>query len=186
MRQGTTLERLGELDAAEQAYTQAVDARPDLLAPYMSLGHLARIQKDYDSALLRYRQAESVRPDSGEPLHFQGRVFYELGDFETAAKYFDLARQKDPNSAGALYYLALCSYELGDEEEAIGLMRQAMDLYLEVESFTGYPWRWAVILGDWLVEQGELEEARRAFEQALIWHPQDSEIQQRLENLSGD
>ncbi len=65
MREGAAWERLKEWARAEAAYRRAVEARPDLLWPYLSVGHIRRVQKDYDSALAWYQKAEALAP---EPL----------------------------------------------------------------------------------------------------------------------
>jgi len=186
IRQGLMFQNQREMAAAERAYQQALEARPDLIDSYMRLGHLARMQKNYGTALMWYRQVDAVQPTVAEPQHFQGLVFFEQRDFATARQYFEVASHRNPNSAGSFYYLALCMYEMGDKAQAINTMAQAIEVYLAVDYYAGQPWDWAVTLGDWFAEGGDILRAKAVYQQALDWRPGNEDIQRRMNRLNGD
>ena len=167
MRQGAALERLKDWAGAEAAYRKAVEARPDLFWPYLSVGHMRRAQKDYDGALAWYRQAESLAPNRYEPKYWVGLAQYLRGEDRAAEEALRAALEINPQHAWSAYYLAQSLYRQDRREEAVSWLRTATGLY------KGQPWNWAVQLGDWLAESGDKEGALAAYRQALEWKPGD-------------
>lgn len=187
MRQGQMLQYAGALEDAQEIYRKALDFCPEqIVEPYMRLGHLARLQQDYDNALLWYKKAQEIRPDLMEPIHFQGRVFFELGNYEVALEYFTAARRLSPNNAGAFYYSALCLYQMGEEATAIDMLGRAVDAFIIEKEYYGLPIQQSILLGDWLLKQGNIEEAKRIWERALLWVPDNVDLKQRLGDLDGN
>ncbi len=85
---GVAHTRLGDLDAAEAAYRQAiaVDDRSD--AAFHNLGNLKMRQHDLDAALEAYDRALDLRKRNPY-LHFhRGLAQYRLGDYDAAEKSF--------------------------------------------------------------------------------------------------
>jgi tetratricopeptide (TPR) repeat protein len=180
MRQGAALERLKDWAGAEAAYRRAVEARPDLFWPYLSVGHMRRAQEDYDGALAWYRKAESLAPNRYEPKYWVGLAQYLRGDDQAAEEAFRAALEMNPQHAWSAYYLAQSLYRQDRREEAVSWLRTAIGLY------KGQPWNWAVQLGDWLAESGDKEGALAAYRQALEWKPGDEGIAAKIRALEGN
>jgi tetratricopeptide (TPR) repeat protein len=180
MRQGAALERLKDWAGAEAAYRQAVEARPDLFWPYLSVGHMRRAQEDYDSALAWYREAESLAPNRYEPKFWMGLAQYLRGEDRGAEEALRAALEINPQHDWSAYYLAQSLYRQDRREEAVSWLRTAIGLY------PGQPWNWAVQLGDWLAESGDKEGALAAYRQALEWKPGDEGIEAKIRALEGN
>jgi len=179
LRQGRAYARLKEWGRAEEVYRKAVGVRPDLFRPYLSVGHMRRNQKDYEGALEWYRQAEALAPNRLEPKYYLGYAHYLLRDYDKARVYFLRALGIDPKHPWSTYFLAQCLYRLGERDEAIGWLR------LAIERHPRQPWRWAVQLGDWLLEAGDKDGALESYKQALEWKPGDETILQKIKVITG-
>jgi tetratricopeptide (TPR) repeat protein len=177
--EATALEKLEDWDAAETAYRAALKARPDLMWPYLRLGHLRRRAGDSEGALARYRQAEVADPDSTLPWFYAGVLFFDQGAVSEAQAYFGKALEIDSSHVDSVYYLSQSLYRRGQAEEAVHLLAQAVAMQ------GGQRWRWAVELGDWRLALGDREGALAAYHRGLEWNPGDSSIQKRLEDLEG-
>ncbi|MGC9083960.1 MAG: tetratricopeptide repeat protein [Anaerolineae bacterium] len=177
MREGAAWERLKEWAQAEAAYRKAVEARPDLFWPYLSVGHMRRAQKDYDGMLDWYRRAEAVAPDRYEPKYWLGYAHYLREEDGEAQAYLERALEMNPRHPWSAYYLAQSLYRQGRRGEAISALQTAIGLH------QGQPWQWAVQLGDWLAESGDREGALAAYRQALEWKPGDEGIQAKIQAL---
>ena len=177
MREGAAWERLKDWGRAEAAYRQALEARPDLLWPYLSVGHMRRVQQDTDGALAWYREAETLAPNRYEPKYWIGIVYYLQEKYPAAEGSFRAALAINPQHAWSAYYLAQSLYWQERRDEAVGWLREAIGLY------PGKPWNWAVQLGDWLAEGGDKEGALAAYRQALEWKPGDEGIAAKIRAL---
>jgi tetratricopeptide (TPR) repeat protein len=88
MRQGDVYAWLKEWAQAEEAFKKAVEARPNLLWPYLNVGHMRRNIKDYEGALVWYHKAEELAPDKLAPKYHIGYVYYLKQDCGEALNYF--------------------------------------------------------------------------------------------------
>ena len=174
---------LGDRQSAYNIYTTALSLCANRIEPYLGLGHLAWQQKDYAAALSWYKQTEHIFPNSMEPYYFQGRVFFDMGEFSLASDYFNAALSRSSDNANIFYYLAQCAYQLGNQIAAMDMMQHAISIYETANSGVNYPREWGVLLGEWMIQQGQLENARAVFEKTLERYPGDPEITILLGNI---
>jgi tetratricopeptide (TPR) repeat protein len=174
MRQGDAYRQLQDYEAAEAAYWQAAEARPDLPWPYLSLGNTLRAREDYHGALNCYSQAELLGPAREEPKYSIGRAHCLLEDYALAQLYLRQALLIEPQHAGSAYWLAKCLRWMGEWDDAVDWLRSA------IEWHEGQHWTWVEELGDWLAQAGDSEGALSAYRQALDWHPGDEDLQEKI------
>jgi tetratricopeptide (TPR) repeat protein len=175
--QESALERLEEWARAEGVAHEALDACPERLWPYLRLGGLQSRQADYAGALFWYGQAEVLWPEHVSPKFYLGVIHFEQTLYEQAEMYFQQALALDPHHLWSMYHLAWCFHESQEKPRAVDTLSRAIELD------PGEPWRWARLLGDWQFELGHREEALSAYRQALLWHPGDESIRERIERL---
>jgi len=180
-RQEAALQQLGQFAAAESVSRDALDACPERLWPYLRLGDSRRRQTDYSGALHWYTQAEVLWPDHVSPKYYLGLTRFNQEKYTQAETYFRQALALNPEHSWSLYLLAWCLHETEQKADAVDCLSRAIELN------AGESWRWAMLLGDWQLELGHLEEALTAYRRALSWHPGDESIEARIEealNLS--
>jgi tetratricopeptide (TPR) repeat protein len=175
--QESALERLEEWARSERVAREALDACPGQLWPYLRLGGLLSRQADYADALFWYEQAEVLWPEHVSPKFYLGVIHFEQEQYEAAETYFQQALVLDPHHLWSMYHLAWCFHESQERPRAVETLSRAIKLD------PGEPWSWARLLGDWQFELGHREEALTAYQQALLWHPGDESIRDRIERL---
>jgi tetratricopeptide (TPR) repeat protein len=178
IRHGVVLDKLKRWEEATLAYSQALTARPDLPWPYLSLGHVSRDREEYEAALCWYSQAETVASGHLAPVYYQGLAYYLIEDLPAARIYLERTLQASPNHVGGNYYLGQVLYRAGETDKAEVYLARAVDLH------EGQPWRWVVQLGDWRLQLGDKDGALAAYEQALLWQPEDHLVLQRIQDCS--
>lgn len=88
---GVAYTRLGDLDAAESAYRNAIAADDDVDASYHNLGNLFMRQGDYAAALQAYDDARDRRERNPYLHYHRGLAQYHLGDLDAAVTSFKRA-----------------------------------------------------------------------------------------------
>lgn len=177
IREGEAWGRVQRWEAVEMAYERIIQARPDGLTGYLYMGHLRQAQKDYAAALAWYRRADAVAGGNWVPQYYQGVVYYQMEQYPQAEERFRAVLAAQPEHLWSLYYLAQAVYRQGRLAEAVDYLARAITLH------TGQPWEWAVQLGDWRAEAGDVEGALAAYQQALAWRPGDENIQGKIQAL---
>ena len=128
IRQAAMFVRLGQVHEQEQAYHHAIEACPDCVAPYLSLGHLWRDQGQLQGALDWYREAARVAPGDPNPPYYQAQTLYERGEQAPAtaalAQAVDLHRGKPWQWAAQL---GDWRQEQGDRQGALAAYHQALE-----------------------------------------------------------
>ncbi len=183
MRLGEIHAQIGNVENAKAFYLRAIEERPNVMMPYLAVGHLAFGQVDYDQALVWYKQAELIEPYADEPKFFQARAYCELGSFSQAESYFDSAQIADPSDTALFFYWALCIEKQNDLPRASEVLQKAILLRVELG---GAPVAWMILLGDWLNDQAKIEDALDAYHQALQWQPNSEFIKKRIQGTNPD
>lgn len=93
----------GDLDAAVQAYTEAIAADANAVGPYNNRGVAYHRLGQYDKALADFDKAVSLAPSDARPYSNRGWVWRSKGDLSKARKDLDEAVKLDPKYSGALY-----------------------------------------------------------------------------------
>ena len=96
--------------------------------------------------------------------------------YREAIGYFNKSLALKPDFAMAHRNLGFCYFQLREYEDATVALRQAV--VSQPDLFDG----WAM-LGKASDKRGAIEEARKAFQQALTLQPNNQEIQERLRQL---
>ena len=117
---GKTLAMQGNLQAALQAYQEAVnlapgEARTVRLLVEFSLEHNYQVQ---EVALPAARRLILMNANDPAALDIMGQVLLNLGDSSNAERYFNRALRIDPQYAPAHLHLGLIYMERGDREAA--------------------------------------------------------------------
>ncbi len=115
---GVAYTRLGDLDAAEAAYRQAIasDAKSD--AAYHNLGNLWMRRGDLAKALAEYDRALDLRKRNPYLHYHRGLAQYRLGDLAAAEKSFKSAIGLERIYIEPRSLLAQVYYQQGRVEEA--------------------------------------------------------------------
>ncbi len=99
---GVARARLGEVDKAEAAYREAMDADPDSGAPYNNLGSLY-LETDRPADALRVmREAVRLEPHSAHAQFNLGRALLATGDMRGAIAALETAAKMRNESAGRM------------------------------------------------------------------------------------
>ena len=154
----------GQLDAALQSYTRALDLNPDFAEAHCNLGATFADLGQLDAAVQCYRRALAINPDFAEAHGNLGSALRGLGQLQEAAASYALALAAKPDFADAYYNLAITLKDLGQLEAAVHNYRCALGLRPQSSE-------WHSSLGTVLKELGRLEEAVLSYEQALAIKP---------------
>ena len=117
------------------AFTKAIQAKPDYASAYNHLGSLQFRKGDLKNAHASFRHALAIEPENALSLNCLGRVLAGLGKPREAAELLEKALQLAPGDFHALNTLAtIWSNQLGDPRKGIGYIRRAMTM-IAVGSF---------------------------------------------------
>lgn len=107
-----TLELMGDIEAAEEAWTQAVSTSPGLACAWLGRAQIRLDLGDTEGALTDVREALRIEPDDGEAHATLASAVLYLGQFEEALRHVERAREAGFESswiemveAGALFHL---------------------------------------------------------------------------------
>lgn len=141
-----------------------------------SYNHLKdeELRREYDKSLAR--QARTPREEA-ELYYKNGLLREEIKEYDEALRLFYEAMRLDPEKA--LYPAAAARVLTRDPGKA----RQAAELYEQAiakDSLAREPY---LELGALLARSGLALRARRVYETALKWHPNDPELKSRLAGI---
>jgi tetratricopeptide (TPR) repeat protein len=98
---GRSLQQLGNLDAALQAYSQALTLQPDLPEVYANLGTVYAQQQRWPEAVQHFQQAIALNPEFAGAYRNLARAWERLGKLESAMDCWYRAVQLEPGSFAA-------------------------------------------------------------------------------------
>jgi tetratricopeptide (TPR) repeat protein len=119
-QKGLELEQAnGDIQAAIEAYTKAVELNPAAAGALVNLGTIYFHQRDWKKSEQYYRAA--IEADASYPLaHYNlGNLYDERGDSERAYMHYHEALRIQPQYADAHYNLALLHQGNGDMMKAL-------------------------------------------------------------------
>lgn len=137
---GRTFLRLGESEAARDAFEHSVAADADYVAPYRPLVRILMAQKDWESAAELAQKGVDLNPYDAELKYQLSVTAMELGDYELAR---DMAERVFSTDDGAMYPES--GYVLAKAYRQLGQPRKAIQTYEEYLERHGKPEvrRWA-------------------------------------------
>jgi tetratricopeptide (TPR) repeat protein len=199
---GWVFENKGDRAQAAQAFRNAIQRDPEGSDAYHALGRLYTEEGRREEALVLFEKALELAPTDANILNSLGWLYAQLGSYEEALGCYTRALQAEPESAmlranvGALYLqmgrredaereLRLV-LELDSDEQAtanahyfLGILARSrqnarkviehMEQALLHDANLGAAW---FRLGESMLEEGDLAQARRALERYLDLEPQ--------------
>jgi tetratricopeptide (TPR) repeat protein len=127
----TLLLSLGETEQGLRAMNQAISIRPDEPAPYVSLGHHARLNRDYEQAKNHLNNALKINPEHHGALGGMASLADVIGDFSTSTQYWKKILTLHHNNERAMMGLAKSLYRNGEYDEAYEKLRAIIELGIE-------------------------------------------------------
>ena len=165
---GNTLQHLGRLEEAVEAYRCALTRNPLHLAAHEEMNELLYRLHDDVNFLRSYDDAALVWPEIGQlPLH-KAQFLFLRGDFAGAREAFERARPLLPDSVTPHDGLALTLARLGELDAAIA----EHEVVLRMEPDNAHGWR---NFAQTLLEAGDAKKALDAAERAIALEP-DSQV----------
>lgn len=167
--------RKGDAAAAEKELRMALALGASRDQVFPVLGNALLAQRKYTEILDSIKSTLPGRPGSYEISQLRGRAHFELGQLDDATAQYEQARKLAPQRAEPLTGLALIAVAQSALDKALGLVNRA----LELAPSDSEAW---FRKGEVLVEKGDDQGARAAFDQALTLKP--NAIRARLARAS--
>ncbi len=170
------LARMGDNDAALEAYDELISAHPEadeaLYARALLFERLDRV----DEALADMRELLRRRPDDPTFLNALG---YTLADrterYEEAYELVRRAYEQAPDSPAVVDSMGWVLFRLGRNEEALEYLRRAWELERDPEI--------AAHLGEVLWATGRMDEARDVWTDAIVDFPESDVLRETMRRL---
>ncbi|MHB9009752.1 MAG: CRTAC1 family protein, partial [Limisphaerales bacterium] len=121
MNQGTSLMGQYRYDEAVTAFTDVVEAAPELVEARINLANALfnrNRKEDLDAAGQLLVGVLAQEPENVRALYFQAIVQQHLGQAELAIPNLEKVVRQQPDDGAAWYLLALCKQRLGQPSEA--------------------------------------------------------------------
>jgi len=162
-RIGETLQRMGALDGAVEAYRRAVGHRPGFRKATNNLILALAKSGNAHEALELARLSVAAAPDDADG-HFTLGLAQAEQDLEDAIKSFRRALELAPSHALARYNLALALKRADRLSEVVVELKRVIEIEPRPEAL--------YTLGVVYWQQGQLEDAARALQRAVALAPQ--------------
>lgn len=174
---GNSLDELGQLKEAEQAYRQAIKMAPNVYEFWSNLGICLKKQKQFDEALASYAKAIEIDPRKTIAPFNAGNLLLDLKRPSDAIFMYEKTVHADPKYRPAWTMIG-CAYEdLGKLSEAENAYKKAISL--EPKVFNNW-----YFLAKILKKQQRWNEAQKALESAQMAAVNDAEKQETAKLIS--
>jgi tetratricopeptide (TPR) repeat protein len=124
--------------AAIEAYTKAINLKPDHFDAYVNRGEARSNLNDQKGAINDYTQAIKFKPDKAEGYYRRGNARSNLGDKQGAIDDYTQAIKIKPDEAYAYLGRGADRFDLGDKKGAIDDYTQASELFKK-QGMENYP-----------------------------------------------
>jgi 4-amino-4-deoxy-L-arabinose transferase-like glycosyltransferase len=121
-------EKLGQLDKAEEHYSQALRDNPDDFLSLINLGNHAARRQDWLSALEWYKKAEAIEPDLDGIHGNLGGAYVALDRLDEAEVHFTKALELNPKNIPAHYNMAILLAKKGELDKSLELIQKVLEL----------------------------------------------------------
>ncbi len=176
---GRVYTALNLVDAARQAFHEAIERDPFYPEVRLRLGNLELESRNIEEALRYYRQEESIEPSSDLYVKM-GESYYRMGEADSARIAYEEAIALDSSNATAHMMYGQLLEETGQLEQALQHSRRA----LSIEPHTS---NYQYAVGSQLYQLGHLEESVEYLKQAadghLLHYPAQNNLGQVLLRL---
>ncbi len=121
---GDCFAKLGDNDAAKDAYLKAIELDQYSVKAYIGLGTISLVKGSNDVAMLHFQKAVSLAPDDEMASLGLGLSFQGMRELNEATKWVVKALEIDPENTPGLFTLVRLAYERNTFGEAeVGLRR---------------------------------------------------------------
>jgi tetratricopeptide (TPR) repeat protein len=175
-QQGVMRYHRKDLQAAENAFRQALQYDPNIAAAYNYLGNIMLQQNYLDVAVQEYGEAIRINPNLSDAYYNLGLALHKQGQNVAAITAYRQVLVINPTMANAYYNLGLALYELGQVDEAIAAYQQAT--HLDSSDANAYS-----NLAIALQQKGQTQEAIAAYRHALELNPQNAQAYNNMASL---
>jgi tetratricopeptide (TPR) repeat protein len=163
---------LRRLDAAAAEFRRALEINPQMAEVHDNLGHVLRELQQPREALESCQRALQIDPNLVSALSNTGSALLELGQPDEAERYCRRALSLMPDRAELYSNLSRVLLDMGRVDEAIASGHRALEIDPNL------PEAHENLAGALL--NVNFEEAVAHYRQALQWHPDDADLNNRL------
>ncbi len=154
--------RAGDLDAAIRRYNQILAWDNRQIQAIVELAKLAHARNQMDAAIAGMERARALDPDNPAPWYSLVSYQAEKGEFDEALRIAEDYRRQHPQDLRMLRLTAEVQFAAGRHKDAIGLLREVVEL-----SDRRGPALYE--LGQLQERVGDLSGARIAYRRAIAW-----------------
>ncbi len=115
---GDCFAKLGDNDAAKDAYIKAIEADQYSAKAYIGLGTVSLVKGSHDVAVLHFQKAITLAPDDEMANLGLGLSFHSMGEAVEAGKWVIKALELNPENTPALFTLVRLAYEQNNFDDA--------------------------------------------------------------------
>jgi tetratricopeptide (TPR) repeat protein len=119
---GDCFAKLGDNDAAKDAYIKAIDADSYSAKAYIGLGTIGLVKGSNDIAVIHFQKAVSLAPDDEMANLGLGLAFQGMEELKEANRWVVKSLQINPENTAALYTLVKIAHDIeqyGDAEQML-------------------------------------------------------------------
>jgi len=175
---GTLEGRLGNVAAAQKAFSTAIELEPSFIPAYVNMADLYRVQGQEAQAEASLREGIKVQPRVAELHHALGLALVRQRRLPEAMKELALATELQPDAERYAYVYAIATHESGDLPGAIRILTAAQKQHPASRELV-------TALFQYSLEKGDTAAARRWAQELGKLFPGDPEVQQLIQQLGG-
>lgn len=128
----------GDMEAAIDYFSDAIDLDPDNVDAYVRRGRLHLDYGDYSRAMSDFMIAEELAPENPEPQIAVGDLYFARKDYSRAIGHFNGALKMDPNNAMAFCRRGISHYYRKRFAEALADLQQAQKIDDDIPNIRTY------------------------------------------------
>lgn len=178
LAEGMYLSQNGDIAAANERLTAAVQRSPLSAEAHNALGHVLNQQGARDQAIAAVRRAIELEPDAAGYRANLGNLLRQAGQLDEALTQLRRAVAADPVEPHYRVLLGHLLRQRGDVEAACDTVREAIRLDPHAAGLHAE-------LASCLEAEGDLGQAAAALRDAVAMEPANDSLQQRLSQLLG-
>lgn len=165
---GQLYERIGQTDAAIQAYNHAVDLDPTLVTPYFCLAKLYEDMGIIDAAFLNYNKLIEVSYNPSWAHETFARFLYRIGNHKQAIEHYHEALRYPVYNDALIHTDLGLAYAVADEQDFPDKESRALAEFEAALQNPGSDEHYIrSVYGSVLVQFGYIDEAIAQFERSL-------------------
>ena len=168
LQRGNFAMMLEQMDAAEAAYSRAIELKPNYAAAYSNRGRAYRRKGEYDRAINDFNEAIALNPNYAEAYCGRGVGYHDKEHYETAIGDYTKAIQLKPDYVNAYLNRGVVYRDKRDYVHAIKDFTKVIDL--EPNNNRAYSNR-----GRAYRRKGEYDRAINDFNEAIALNPNYAE-----------